>query len=74
MLWQPDIVYNNHIMVMNAKIRPFRTKIRRQLAEKMIEKGKRLCAVFVDLEKLMIRYAGRSCGKLCGGMVCPVDY
>ena len=47
--------------------------VMRQLTEKMIEKGKKLCAVFVDLEKAY-GYAGRSCGKLCGGMVCPVVY
>ena len=49
--------------------------VMRQLTEKMIEKGKKLCAVFVDLEKAYDKvYAGRSCGKFCGGMVCPVVY
>ena len=41
--------------------------VMRKLAEKMIEKDKKLYAVFVGL---MIRYVGRSCGWCCKGTVC----
>ena len=41
--------------------------VKSRLAEKMIEKDKKLYAVFVGL---MIRYVGRSCGWCCKGTVC----
>ena len=43
-----------------------KTFVMRQLAENMIEKDKKLYAVFVGL---MIRYVGRSCGWCCKGTV-----
>ena len=46
----------------------------KQLAEKMIEKNKKMYAVFENWRKRTIKSAGRSCEKLSRGIVCPKVY
>ena len=41
----------------------------RQLVEKMIQKDRKMYAVFVDLERAYDKDVGRSCGKFHGDTV-----